>query len=111
MALMCHETCEPCKPFQLAYIRFSLAYMYIVLRLAKWYIMLLAVSFVLGLGFSGLLKFKASRIFILLLQNATQGHSTTENTDLKKMSNRFFYKVDKCLVKKQILNASGNKCV
>ena len=39
-------------------------------------------SFVLGLGFSGLLKFKASQIFILLLQNATEGHSTTENTGL-----------------------------
>ena len=64
MALMCHETCEPRKPFQLAYIRFGLACMYIVLQLAKWYIMLLAVSFVLGLGFSGLLKFKASQIFI-----------------------------------------------
>ena len=81
---MRHERCEPCKPFQLAYIRFRLAYLYIVLRLAKRYIMLLAVSFVLGLGFSGLLKFKASQIFILLLQNATEGHSTTENTGLKK---------------------------
>ena len=75
-----------------AYIRFRLAYMYIVLWLAKQYIMLLAVSFVLGLGFSGLLNFKASRIFILLLQNATEGHSTTENTGLKKMSSRFFIK-------------------
>ena len=83
MALMCHETCEPCKPFQLAYIRFRLAYMYIVLRLAKRYIMLLAVSFVLELGFSGLLKFKASHILILLLQNAAEGHSTTENTCCK----------------------------
>ena len=82
MALMCHETCEPCKPFQLAYIRFQLAYMYIVLQLAKRYIMLLAVSFVLGLGFSGLLNFHI----------ATEGHSTTENTGLKKMSNRFFIK-------------------
>ena len=55
------KTCEPyCKPFQFAYIRFRLAYMYIVLWLAKRYIMLLAVSFVLGIGFSGLLKFKAS---------------------------------------------------
>ena len=50
-------------------------------------------------------------MFILLLQNATEGHSTTENAGLKKMSNRFFYKVDKCLFKKQILNASGNECV
>ena len=66
--------------------------------------MLLAVSFVLGLGFSGLLKFKASQIFILPLQNATEGHSTTENTGR-------IYKVDKCLVKKQILSASGNECV
>ena len=32
----------------------------------------------------------------LLLQNANEGHSTTENTGLKKLSNRFFYKVDKC---------------
>ena len=60
---LCYETCKPCRPFQLA-LRFRLAYMYIVHRLAQWYIMLLAVSFVLGLGFSGLLKFKASRIFI-----------------------------------------------
>ena len=27
----------------------------------------------------------------LLLQNATEGHSTTENTGIKKMSNRFFF--------------------
>ena len=61
VALMCHETCEPyCEPFQLAYIRFRLAHMYIVLWLGKPYIMLLAVSFVLGIGFFGLLKFKAS---------------------------------------------------
>ena len=92
MALMCHETCEPCKPIQLGYIRFPLAYMYIVLRLAKLYIMLLPVSFVLGLGFSFLLKFKASRIFILLRQNATEGHSTTENTGLKKCQTDFFIK-------------------
>ena len=54
--------------------------------------MLLAVSFVLGLGFSGLLKFKASRISYLLLQNATEGHSTTENTGIKKCQTDFFIK-------------------
>ena len=69
MALICHETCEPyCKPFQLAFIRFRLAYMYIVLWLAKWYIMLLAVSFVLGIGFSGLLKFKAFKMLLKVIQ-------------------------------------------
>ena len=30
---------------------------------------------------------------------------------LKNVKQIFFYKVDKCLVKKQILNASGNECV
>ena len=35
--------------------------------IAKRYIILLAVSFILELGFSGLLKFKASLIFTLLL--------------------------------------------
>ena len=34
---------------------------------AKRYIMLFAVSFILELGFSGLLKLKASLIFTLLL--------------------------------------------
>ena len=58
MALMCHETC---KPFQLACIIKIAGGLHPVspksTLIAKRYIMLLAVSFILELGFSGLLKF------------------------------------------------------
>ena len=71
------------ESFLSAYVRFRLAYMYIVLWLAKRYIMLLAVSFALGIGFSGLLSLRPHEFSYLLFQNATEGHSTTENTGLQ----------------------------
>ena len=58
--------CVPYKPFQLAWLHKIPVDLHSTLvspkstLVAKRYIMLLAVGFILELGFSGLLKFKAS---------------------------------------------------
>ena len=65
--------------------------MYIVHRLAKWYIMLLSViALYWDKGFQACLSLRPHEFSYLLLQNATEGHSTTENTGIKKCQTDFF---------------------
>ena len=60
------------------------------------------------------MSFRTHLNFNIAFLNAAEGHPIIEDKlplKLPKAFNYFFYKVEKYLVKKHILNGSGNECV